>query len=121
NFLHIYLKARFQDRVDVFEEVGAGAGRIDLFVRLIGGLSIVVELKMCGFRYSTPYAAAGEDQILHYMDNRKTHLGYLVVFDARLDKHGEKLLSGSAGQHTVIELLVDVRPRVGRKKKQGPI
>jgi tetratricopeptide (TPR) repeat protein len=117
NFLHIYLKARFQDRVDVFEEIGAGAGRIDLFVKLVGGLSIVVELKMCGFRYSGPYAAAGEDQILHYMDNRHTHLGYLVVFDARLDKHGEKLLSGSTGQHTVIEVLVDVRPRVGRKKK----
>jgi tetratricopeptide (TPR) repeat protein len=117
NFLHIYLKARFQDRVDLFEEVGAGAGRVDLFVRLIGGLSIVVELKMCGFRYSTPYAAVGEDQILHYMDNRKTHLGYLVVLDARLDKNGGKLLSGSTGQHTVIEVLVDVRPRVGRKKK----
>jgi tetratricopeptide (TPR) repeat protein len=117
NFLHIYLKARFQDRVDVFEELGAGAGRIDLYVRLIGGLSIVVELKMCGFRYSSSYAAAGEDQILHYMDNRHTHLGYLVVFDARLDKYGEKLLSGTTALHTVIEVLVDVRPRVGRKKK----
>ena len=117
NFLHIYLKARFQDRVDVFEELGAGAGRIDLYIRLLGGLSIVVELKMCGFRYSSSYAAAGEDQILHYMDNRQTHLGYLVVFDARLDKFGEKLLSGAAGQHTVSEVLVDVKPRVGRKKK----
>ncbi len=115
NFLHIYLQARFGDRVEIFEELGAGAGRIDLYVRLIGGLSIVIELKMAGFRYSSPYAASGKDQIIHYMDNRHTHLGYLVVFDARLDMHGEKLLSGLPGQHTVIEILVDVRPRVGRK------
>jgi hypothetical protein len=75
-----------------------------------------MELKMAGFRYSSPYAASGEDQIIHYMDNRQTHLGYLVVFDARLEMHGEKLLSGTPSQHTVMEMLVDVRPRMGRKK-----
>jgi tetratricopeptide (TPR) repeat protein len=32
NFLHIYLQARFGDRVEIFEELGAGAGRIDLFI-----------------------------------------------------------------------------------------
>ena len=63
-----------------------------LYIRLIGGLSIVMELKMAGFRYSSPYAASGEDQIIHYMDNRQTHLGYLVVFDARLEMHGETAL-----------------------------
>jgi tetratricopeptide (TPR) repeat protein len=115
NFLHIYLQARFGSRVEIFEELATGAGRLDLYVRLIGGLSIVVELKMAGFRYSSPYAAFGEDQIIHYMENRRTHLGYLIVFDARLDKYREKLLSVAAGQHTVIEVFVDVRPRFGRR------
>ena len=119
NFLHIYLQAKFGDRVEIFEELGAGWGRLDLYVRLIGGLSIVVELKMAGFGYSSSYAASGEDQIVHYMENRKTHLGYLVVFDARLDKRGQSLLSGIAGRDTVIEVIVDIRPRAGRKKAEG--
>jgi len=38
-----------------------------------------------GDRYASTYAAAGEDQIIHYMDNRDCHLGYLLVFDARLN------------------------------------
>jgi tetratricopeptide (TPR) repeat protein len=116
NFLHIYLQARFGDRVEIFEELDAGAGRLDLYVRLIGGLAIVVELKMCGFGYARSYAAAGEDQIIHYMDNRNTHLGYLVAFDAHLEKYGEAILSGDAGPHTVIETIIHVRPRIGRRK-----
>jgi hypothetical protein len=115
HLLHTYLQARFGERVEIFQELAAGAGRIDLCVRLIGGLSIVVELKMCGFRYSTPYAAAGEEQIIHYMENRETHLGYLVVFDARLDAFGQALLSTLSGRYTVIEKLIDVTPRVRRR------
>jgi tetratricopeptide (TPR) repeat protein len=114
DLLHTALKARFEDRIEVFEEIGTGAGRLDLYVKLEGGLSIVVELKMCGFGYSSNYAAAGEEQINHYMDNRKTHLGYLVVFDARLDKLGQRLLSDARGPHTIIEKLIDVTPRVRR-------
>jgi hypothetical protein len=34
NFLHVYLQARFGDRVEIFDELAAGAGRIDLYVRL---------------------------------------------------------------------------------------
>lgn len=116
NFLHTFLQARFGERIEIFEELDAGAGRLDLYVRLIGGLSIIVELKMCGFGYTSTYAAAGEEQITHYMENRRSHLGYLVVFDARLDDFGEKLLSGSTGLHTVIEIFIDVRPRVSRRK-----
>jgi hypothetical protein len=40
-------------------------------------------------------AAAGEDQIIHYIENRQTNLGYLVVFDARLDTVDRPLLSAS--------------------------
>ena len=114
DLLHTALKARFEDRIEIFEEIGTGAGRLDLYVKLNGGLSIIVELKMCGFGYSSSYAAAGEEQINHYMDNRKTNLGYLVVFDARIDKFGQPLLSELAGRHTVIEKLIDVTPRVRR-------
>lgn len=67
NLLHTYLKGKFGERTDIFEEIITGAGRIDIYVRLKGGLAVVVELKMCGFRYSTPYAAFGEEQVLHYL------------------------------------------------------
>jgi hypothetical protein len=111
NLLHTYLQAKFGDRVDIFEELDTGAGRLDLYIKLNGGLSVVLELKMCGGRYSSNYAASGETQIEHYMDNRKTHLGYLVVFDARATMQAKPLLS-PAPRHTIVELFVDVRPDV---------
>jgi len=49
--LHTYMQAKkFNDRVEIFEELDTGAGRLDLYIKLEGGLSIVVELKMCGKR-----------------------------------------------------------------------
>ena len=73
NLLHTFLQARFRENVEVFDELAAGAGRIDLYVKLSGGLSIIVELKMCGSPgYSAPYAASGEEQIIHYMDNKES-------------------------------------------------
>ncbi len=112
DLLHTFLKARFGDRVEIFEEVGTGAGRLDLYVKMEGDLGIIIELKMCGGGYSSAYAASGEEQINHYMDNRKTHLGYLVVFDARVNLFGQQLFSTTSGSHTVIEKIVDVRNRV---------
>jgi tetratricopeptide (TPR) repeat protein len=109
--LHTYMQAKFGDRVDIFEELDTGAGRLDLYVKLEGGLSVIVELKMCGHGYSSNYAAAGETQIVHYMDNRKTNIGYLVIFDARATIHAQSVLSTSP-QHTIVEVFVDVRPDV---------
>lgn len=109
--LHTYMQAKFGDRVDIFEELDTGAGRLDLYVKLEGGLSVIVELKMCGRGYSSNYAASGETQVVHYMDNRKTNIGYLMVFDARASINAQPVLSG-APQHTVVELFVDVRPEV---------
>lgn len=121
NLLHTYLKGRLQERVAVFEELNVGAGRLDLYLQVVGGLSAVIELKMCGFGYSSPYAAAGEDQILHYMENKRTHLGYLVVHDARLDKFGEALLAPrNPGSNSVVEIIVDVRPRVSSRRSSRP-
>jgi tetratricopeptide (TPR) repeat protein len=118
DLLHTFLKARFQHRISVYEEVSTGAGRLDILLRVEGGLSIIVELKMCGFGYPSTYAALGADQIRHYMDNRSVRIGYLVVMDARLNDFGNALLPiNSDSLNTVSEVLVDVRPRVSTRKK----
>src|ERR1700736_6708366 len=74
DLLHTALKAQFKERLLIFEELAAGAGRLDMLLQLGGGMSAIVELKMCGHRYSSAYAASGEDQIRHYMQNRSVHL-----------------------------------------------
>lgn len=112
NLLHTALKSRFGERGEVFEEIAAGAGRLDLYAKFVGGLAVIVELKMCGSPYSSTYAAAGEEQIKHYMDNRRTYLGYLVVFDGRSKQFGKPVLQDAAGPYTVIEKIVDVRNTV---------
>ncbi|WHT78537.1 hypothetical protein QMY54_03322 [Pseudomonas rhodesiae] len=117
DLFHTFVKARFLHRVSVFEELDTGAGRLDIYLKLDGGLSVIVELKMCGFGYPTSYAVAGEGQIQHYMDNRESHLGYLLVFDSRLNKNKDPLLPDMASSsRTIYEILVDVRPRVSEKK-----
>ena len=118
DLLHTFLKARFQSRISLFEELGTGAGRLDLFLRLDSGLCVIVELKMCGFGYSSAYAASGEEQIRHYMQNRSSHIGYLVVFDSRLDIFGTPLVNGdNESSDTICEFIVDVRPRVSARSR----
>lgn len=111
--LHTYLKATFKERVDIFEEIGVGAGRLDLLVRFAGGVSAIIELKMCGNGYSTEYSRSGEDQVEHYMDNRKVHMGFLVVFDARQRYNGSRLSSRAiSSENTIEEIMIDVRPAI---------
>ena len=43
DLLHTYLKARFLERVNVFEELDTGAGRLDIFVQFLGGLTVIFE------------------------------------------------------------------------------
>ncbi|MGE4126289.1 MAG: hypothetical protein AB7E59_13680 [Pusillimonas sp.] len=113
NLLHTYLKGKFGERIGIYEEISAGAGRVDIYVQLLGGLSIIVELKMCGSRYSSGYAASGEIQLLHYMENRNSYLGYLVVFDSRIRDFGSKLLQErQPDRFTVCEIICDVRPQI---------
>ena len=114
NLLDSFLKGRFGGRVESLDELASGAGRLDLYLQFYGGLCLLLELKMCGHGYSGPYAAAGEDQIRHYMGNRYSHLGYLVVFDARATGFGQSLLKGD-GQFTIFEKFIDVRPSVKAK------
>ena len=114
----MYLQAKFDERIELFEEIAAGAGRIDLYVKLEGRLSIVVEIKMCGGSYSSAYAAEGEQQIRHYMENKGTKLGYLVVFDGRARMFGKPVLSGRRTGYTVIERFVDVRPEAKQPRRK---
>ena len=119
DLLHTFLKARFQARISLYEELDTGAGRLDLLLKLEGGLSVIVELKMCGFGYSSSYAASGEGQIRHYMQTRSSHLGYLVVHDSRLENFGSPLIEQSnEGGNTISEIFVDIRPRVSSRKMQ---
>lgn len=114
---HTFLKAHFKTRVSVFEELDIGAGRMDILLKFEGGLNAVLELKMCGYSYSSNYAAAGETQILHYMEQSGCHLGYLLVFDARLNDYGKQLLTPDAkGSNTVFEIFADLQPRVSARK-----
>jgi hypothetical protein len=120
DLLHIYLKAHFKQRVSAYEEVAAGPGRLDLLLKLDGGLSVIIELKMCGYGYSSTYAASGEDQIRAYMEAHDAHLGYLVIYDARLRDFGASLLAGlDTGPDTVREIFVDLRPRIAKRGAPG--
>ena len=111
--LHTYLKATFKERVDIIEEIGVGAGRLDLLVRFVGGVSAIIELKMCGSGYSTEYARSGEDQIEHYMANRRVHLGQLIVFDARQGNNGSRIIIRKVSpENTIEENTIDIRPTV---------
>lgn len=62
---------------------------MDILLKFDGGLSVILELKMCGFGCSSAYAASGENQICHYMEQRHSYLGFLIVFDARLNDYGD--------------------------------
>jgi hypothetical protein len=107
------LSGRFGGRIEQFRELNAGAGRIDLYIMLHGGLRLVVELKMLGGgSYSSTYAFSGTDQITHYMDNRECRLGYLILFDARTRDWGKRPSDRPEAPNKVTEQFVDVRPEV---------
>ncbi|HCQ1688244.1 TPA: tetratricopeptide repeat protein, partial [Escherichia coli] len=78
-----FLSARFGDELELVQEDRAGAGFIDLYLIAKNGLKFVVELKMCGSGYSSTYAISGESQIIHYLENKDTNVGFLIVFDSR--------------------------------------
>ena len=117
DLLHTHMKARLQERVQIFEEVDSGAGRADILIQLAGGLSVIVELKMCGPGYSSSRASVGGIQLIHYMQNLSTQLGFLLVFDARKRDMGSSvLMTSDAGCATIEEMFVDVRPVVTERR-----
>lgn len=115
--LHTFLKASFGEAIETLEEVSSGAGRVDLYVILNSGSRVVVELKMCGNGYSSSYAFEGTEQIAHYMTNRGTAVGFLVIFDSRARDYGKGLAAVEKhNNQTVYVNFVDVRPLVKQRK-----
>lgn len=113
-----FLNGKFgKGAIEILQEPRAGAGFIDLYAILPGGLRVVVELKMCGSGYTSTYAISGESQIIHYQENRNTNLGYLVVLDGRMRDFGmgfKKLQT--INSHTIYSVAVDMRPKIDKKK-----
>ncbi|MFI5296787.1 MAG: hypothetical protein ACHREM_01705 [Polyangiales bacterium] len=119
DLLHTFLKGSFAKRIAVFEEIACGAGRLDLYVVLEGGLGLIVELKMCGAQYPSSYAFEGEEQILHYMANKDRSLGYLLIFDGRSDTFGSGIEATTcSGPFTVCTRFIDLRPEVKPQAKR---
>jgi tetratricopeptide (TPR) repeat protein len=116
DLFHTFVKAELGDGVEILEDVDAGAGRIDVYLRLSDGTRAVVELKMCGGRYPKSYARGGIEQLAHYMENKGTGLGYLLVFDGRMRDFKVALPAvETEGAHTVFIRVVDVRPFVKQR------
>lgn len=111
-----FLNGKFgKDRISILQEVAAGAGIIDLYLLIDGHLKVVIELKMCGSPYSSSYAKAGCDQLLHYLDNSaiETNIGILIVFDGRKRDFSKGFKAIAAfGKYTLYSYPVDVRPEV---------
>ena len=108
-----FLNGRFGNSVYTFEEINAGAGRIDVYIALPKGEKIIVELKMSGHNYSSAYAREGLEQIAHYMENKHTDIGYLIVFDSRVRdfRKGFSEIENINGHQILVEI-ADLRPYV---------
>jgi hypothetical protein len=116
DLLRTFLNARFGDSTYAFEEIRAGAGVLDVFVVLPNGEKSVIELKMCGHGYSQSWAQGGLEQLSHYMANKGTEIGYLVVFDSRVRdfSKGFKPVQTVSGM-SVNTIVSDLRPYVKQK------
>jgi len=117
NYLRFFLNGRFEDSIYEFEEIRAGAGYIDILIIAPNNDKVVVELKMCGHNYSSGYAQGGMKQLLHYMKNKETDTGFLIIFDSRTRdfakgfQRGEQIIDGKS----IFIVIVDVRPQVKSK------
>lgn len=105
-----FLSARFGSDLELVQEDRAGAGFIDLYLIAKNGIKFVVELKMCGSGYSSTYALSGESQIIHYLTNKDTNVGFLIVFDSRSRDFSKKLVEFKAyGHFSIYTKIIDVR------------
>ncbi len=119
DLLQTFLSGRYGDTIFQFEEIAAGAGKVDVFVIWSDRERAVIELKMCGHGYSLNYAKEGREQLVHYMKNKKAQNGYLVVFDSRVNDFSQGIPAYERiGEMEISVLSVDVRPYV--KQKDAP-
>lgn len=112
------LKMKYgKNAIDIIQERIAGAGIIDLYVALRGGLKLVIELKICGGSgYSSTYALSGEDQLIHYLKNSETHVGFLLVFDGRINDFGLGFKEvQSIDSFTIYTVAVEMSPKISKK------
>lgn len=111
-----FLNGKFGKTViEILQESRAGAGFIDLYILLSGGLRVVLELKMCGGGYSSTYALSGTSQIIHYQQNKGTNLGYLFVLDGRMRDYGKDFRKLQAVEnHTIYTIAADMRPKIDK-------
>lgn len=108
--LQLYLQTEFKENLLMFDEIRTGAGFIDLYLKFNSGLEIIIELKMCGTPYTTNYALQGKEQLAHYLRNRQSKFGYLVVFDGRkrdFEKNLRENINNS--EYSIIVKAVDMR------------
>ncbi len=111
NFISFF-NSRFGENVRIIDECTAGAGFIDIYL-IFSTFTIVVELKMCGHRYSSNYALGGKEQLKHYLNNSDSRLGYLLVFDSRIREVNKYLNETIDGKnYTIITKAIDIRPKV---------
>ncbi|MCB0538468.1 MAG: hypothetical protein KDE33_13185 [Bacteroidetes bacterium] len=103
-----------KNAIEIIQERKAGAGIIDLYIILQGGLKIVVELKICGGAgYSSNYALSGKDQLIHYIKNTQTKIGFLIVFDGRMRDFGKGFIPiQSVDDISIFTTAIDMRPKI---------
>ncbi|MDE6313302.1 MAG: hypothetical protein K2M46_06725 [Lachnospiraceae bacterium] len=113
DLLHTFMKARFGDALEVLEEVDIGAGRMDIYLCFKNGIKTIVELKMCGGGYSSGYAMHGVEQVVHYLENKKVHVGYLLIMDGRMRDCGKGIEPQYKKENYFVRAFVaDIRPEV---------
>ncbi|OGP51312.1 MAG: hypothetical protein A2Y79_03815 [Deltaproteobacteria bacterium RBG_13_43_22] len=116
DLLHTFLVGKFGTEILTFEEITSGAGRMDIFVITPTGEKVIIELKMCGRGYTSGYAQEGIEQLTHYMANKKTNLGFLMVFDARARDFSKGFLGTQAiDGMNITTTIADLRPFVKQK------
>jgi hypothetical protein len=102
--------------IEILQEPRAGAGFIDLYILLAGGLKVVIELKMCGAGYSLNYAISGKSQVVHYAENKNTNVGFLIVLDSRTRDYGKSFQSIQSVNNIIVHtIVVDVRSIIEKK------
>lgn len=89
--LKLFLDTKFKGQIKAIEEVSTGAGYIDLYITFKDGLEIIIELKMCGGGYTSTYAQKGINQLKHYLHNKQSKIGYLIVYDSRKRDFGQNI------------------------------
>lgn len=89
--LKLFLDTKLKGQIKAIEEVSTGAGYIDLYITFKNDLEIIIELKMCGGGYTSTYTQKGINELKHYLHNKQSKIGYLIVYDSRKRDFGKNI------------------------------